>query len=212
MINMKKNEEVIAFLNKILPNAKCELNYNKDYELLIAVMLSAQTTDKRVNEATAKLFAHYKTLEELSRADIEVIKNDIKSIGMVNVKSKNVIAIAKSLLDLYGGKVPQDKESLMSLPGVGNKTANVVQAELFNIPQFAVDTHVFRVSWRLGYTVKSDTVEKVERVLKKQFEEKDYIKLHHQFIHFGRYYCKAIHPLCEQCELKHYCVLKNKSK
>ena len=146
-----KNNEIIEYLDEIIVNPKCELNYNKDYELLIAVMLSAQTTDKRVNEVTKVLFDRYDNLEKLSKANINDIINIIKSIGTFNKKASNVIEISKSLLNDYKGVVPNNREYLESLPGVGRKTTNVVLSELFDEPFIAVDTHIKRVSYRLGF-------------------------------------------------------------
>lgn len=202
---MNNNEKIFIYLDKLFPNAKCELHYKKDYELLIAVMLSAQTTDKRVNQVTPLLFERFPSLEALSKANLEEIKQIIAPLGMINVKGKNIIAIAKGLIDNFQGVVPFEKEKLMSLAGVGNKTANVVRAELFNIPEIAVDTHVARIAKRLGFANEQDNVSIIEMKLRKAIPVERYIKTHHQFIHFGRYKCKAIHPICDDCEIKEIC-------
>ena len=200
-----KNNEIIEYLDEIIVNPKCELNYNKDYELLIAVMLSAQTTDKRVNEVTKVLFDRYDNLEKLSKANINDRINIIKSIGTFNKKASNVIEISKSLLNDYKGVVPNNREYLESLPGVGRKTTNVVLSELFDEPFIAVDTHIKRVSYRLGFSNKKDDVLIVEKKLTKKLKEYNAKKIHHQLLLFGRYYCKAIKPLCKNCKLKDIC-------
>ena len=195
--------KIFTYLDEILGDAKCELNYTKDYELLIATMLSAQTTDKRVNEVTKNLFAKYDNLDKLSEANIEDIKTIIKPLGTFNKKALNIINISKSLKDI--GYVPNDRTFLESLSGVGRKTTNVVLSELYNEPYIAVDTHVLRVSKRLGLINENDDVLDCEHKLRKLFKGYDYILLHHQFIHFGRYFCKAMFPKCENCKLKGFC-------
>lgn len=194
-----------SYLDKIIPNPKCELNYDKDYELLLATMLSAQTTDKRVNEVTKVLFCKYKSLEELSQADIKDVKKIIKSLGTYNVKSKNLINIASRLMNDYDGILPNNREYLESLPGVGRKTTNVVLSNIFNVPCIAVDTHVSRVSKRLNLASKNDDPLKIEAKLNKKFKKENLCKIHHQLVLFGRYYCKAKNPKCESCELKLIC-------
>lgn len=197
-------KEIIDYLDELIPNPKCELNYNKDYELLIATMLSAQTTDKRVNEATKVLFKKYPNLESLRKADINDIINIIKSIGTYNKKAKNIIDIANKLKE-KNDIVPNDREFLESLPGVGRKTTNVVLSNIYNVPCIAVDTHVHRVSIRLGIAKKNDDVYTTEKKLYKKFKDYDLCRLHHQLVLFGRYYCKAINPNCENCKLKNIC-------
>lgn len=197
-------KEIIDYLDELIPNPKCELNYNKDYELLIATMLSAQTTDKRVNEVTEVLFKKYPNLESLRKADINDIINIIKSIGTYNKKAKNIIDIANKLKE-KNDIVPNDREFLESLPGVGRKTTNVVLSNIYNVPCIAVDTHVHRVSIRLGIAKKNDDVYTTEKKLSKKFKDYDLCRLHHQLVLFGRYYCKAINPNCENCKLKNIC-------
>ncbi len=215
---MKRNKSdkakiVKEYFNEILPNAMCSLNYFKDYELVIAVMLSAQTTDAAVNKATVNLFNDLNSLEKIASADLNVLKEYIKSIGLCEVKSKNCKGIAEILLKKYNGIVPKNKEDLMSLPGVGNKTANVVLAELFKIPEFPVDTHIHRIAIRLGFAPKNSDVLKVEKNLKKAFPKEEWISCHHQFIIFGRTICNARSPKCEICKLKEICdFYKRESK
>lgn len=193
--------EIIDYLDELIPNAKCELEYNKDYELLIAVMLSAQTTDKRVNEVTRILFKKYPNLKLLSEADINDIISIVKPLGITK-KAYNVINIAKTLEKI--GYVPNEREFLESLPGVGRKTANVVLSNLYNEPCIAVDTHVKRVSNRLGISNSSDVL-KIEEDLNNFFPKEKLARLHHQLVLFGRYYCKAKNPECLNCKLKNIC-------
>lgn len=198
-------QEIFDYLDTLIPNPKCELNFNCDYELLIAVVLSAQTTDKRVNEVTKVLFTKYPTLEDINKADISSIKEIIKSIGTFNKKAVFVKEIAKTLLEKYNGGVPRTHEELEAIPGVGHKSANVVLGVLYNIPTFAVDTHVERVSKRLGLASAKDDVIQVEKKLMKKVPKDRWIRTHHQFILFGRYYCKAVKPSCDNCRLKNIC-------
>ncbi len=205
---MKKNIlQIRNYLNELYENPKCELIYHKDYELLIAVMLSAQTTDKGVNKVTKILFSKYDNLDKLSKSNINDLKNIIRPIGNFNKKANNVIEISKKLLSDYNGIVPHTHEELESLPGVGRKTANVVLGELFNIPSFAVDTHIIRVSNRLNL-VKTTNPVLIEEQLKNLFNKEEWIKIHKQLVLFGRYNCKAIKPDCLNCKLKNIC--KNK--
>ena len=206
---MTNKELIFNYLDELFPDAHCELNYSKDYELLIAVMLSAQTTDKSVNKATAILFSKYPSLDQLANAKLEDVEDSIRFIGMYKVKAKNVIGIAQKLLSDFDGKVPHDAEQLMTLPGVGNKTKNCVLAELFNDPYLAVDTHVQRISKRLGLVKEKDSVEAMEKKLVKYIPRERLIKTNHQIIWFGRYFCKAIKPACENCKLSGICREKN---
>ena len=200
-----KLDSIQSFLDEEFANVGCELHYKKDYELLIAVMLSAQTTDVAVNGVTDFLFAKYDTLEKLNKISLEELETIIKPIGLYKNKAKRVKEIVSSLLDDYGGVVPSDINQLTKLPGVGNKTACVVRAEIFKIPEFPVDTHVLRISKRLDLCDQKDEPIECEAKLKKKFERDNWIKLHHQFIHFGRRICKAQSPLCELCKLKDFC-------
>ena len=204
---MKKT--IINYLDELYSEPKCELNYNKDYELLIAVMLSAQTTDKRVNEVTKVLFSKYDNLDKLSNANINDLKDIIRSIGSYNKKAIYIKDIATSLLKDKNGIVPNDRSYLESLNGVGRKTTNVVLANLFNTDVIAVDTHVSRVSKRLGIASTNDTPDVVEEKLYKYFKGEDFGRLHHQLVLFGRYHCKAIKPNCSNCKLKNMCEKKD---
>lgn len=200
----KKNEKILEELNELYPNPKCELNYKKDYELLLAVMLSAQTTDKRVNMVTSPLFEKYDTLEKLNGLSIEEIEKEIKTIGMYKQKAKHFKSIVSNLIDL-GGYVPNDREVLLKMSGVGRKTINVVLSNLYNEPCIAVDTHVFRVSKRLNLAKENDDVLDVENKLMKEFPKDTWTRLHHQLVLFGRYHCTAKNPSCDTCNLKEIC-------
>ena len=193
------------YLDLLYNDAKCELNYNKDYELLIAVVLSAQTTDKRVNSVTPILFDRYKTLEELSKANVEDISYIIRPIGTFRKKAIFIKEIARILHNDYNDKVPSDRKILEELPGVGRKTASVVLSNLFNERAIAVDTHVERVSKRLGLAEEEDSVLEVEKKLMNKFNKDKWSKLHHQLVLFGRYNCKAIKPDCKKCKLGVIC-------
>lgn len=198
-------KEIEDYLDSLFPNPKCELNYNKDYELVIAVMLSARATDKMVNSVTSVLFEKYNSLELLVGSDIEDIKRIIKRVGTYNKKAMFVKEIASELLTKYDGVVPNDRKALESLPGVGRKCANVILSNLFDYPAIAVDTHVSRVSKRLGLAKENDDVLKIEKKLMKKFDKSVWSRRHHQMVLFGRYYCKSINPSCDGCKLKHIC-------
>ena len=197
--------QVSQYIDSLFPNAKCELFYSKDYELVIAVMLSAQTTDKAVNEVTKTLFKDYPTLESLAQAPIEDIENHIKTLGLYKNKAKNISGIANKILSDFNGVLPSDKDLLQTLPGIGNKSAGVIRIEVFKIPDLPVDTHIIRISNRLGIANKNDEPIDIERKLKKIIPEDSWIKTHHQLIHFGRYFCTAKSPKCEECKLKNIC-------
>ena len=186
-------------LDFYIPNPRCELDYNKDYELLISVMLSAQTTDKRVNEVTKELYKY--DLKKLASLDVKKIENIIKSLGSYHKKAQFVKRVSNILLTKYNAVVPNNREELEKMPGVGRKTTNVVLSELFDVPTMAVDTHVERVSKRLGLASKNDDVLKIEKKLSKIFDKSEYNKINHQLLLFGRYYCKAKNPLCENCKM-----------
>ncbi len=202
---MNKEKDILNYLNEIIPNPVCELNYNKDYELLLAVMLSAQTKDARVNKVTKVLFNKYDSLKKLKEANIKDIESIIKELGNYHKKSEAVINIAKILDEKYNGKVVNNRKVLENLPMVGRKTTNVVLSELFNEPTIAVDTHVERVSKRLGLVKKDDDVIKIEEKLKRKFDKNIWSKLHKQFVLFGRYYCTSKKPSCNNCKLQMYC-------
>ena len=200
-----KNKQIVSYLDELFPNVGCELKYHKDYELVIAVMLSAQTTDVSVNNVTQVLFDKYQSLEELANADLRNIETIIHSIGLYKNKAKNVIGIAQTLVNNYGGVVPSDKDELQKLPGVGNKTAGVIRAEIFKIPDLPVDTHILRISKRLKLATDKDGPYETEMKLKKSFPESSWIKIHHQLIHFGRDICVARNPQCQRCKLTGIC-------
>lgn len=204
--------KIIDYLDSLFIDPHCELNYKKDYELLISVMLSAQTTDKRVNSVTSILYKKYDTLEKLSTANINDIIDIIRPIGTFYKKSANIIEIAKRLIRDCNGIVINDREYLETLPGVGRKTVNVVLSNLYNENVIAVDTHVGRVSKRLGLVNINDDVLTIEKKLTKKFPKEKLGRLHHQLVLFGRYYCKAKGPLCDNCKLKDICKYYKKSK
>ena len=206
MTMMKTNiVHLLDYLDELFPHASCELFYTKDYELVIAVMLSAQTTDKSVNAVTTVLFNKYKSLDELNSASLEDIEEILKPIGLYKNKAKNLKGIVKDLIERFNYVVPFDKDLLQTLPGVGNKTAGVIRAEIFKIPDLPVDTHILRISKRLNLAKKDDEPIDVERKLKKIIPEERWIKSHHQLIHFGRYFCTARSPKCAECKLKDSC-------
>lgn len=201
-------QEVENYLDELFPNPKCELNYTKDYELLIAVVLSAQTTDKRVNKVTEVLFNKYSELKDLKKAEIKDIENIIKEIGTYRKKAIFIKEISRILDEEYEGIVPNDRKVLESMPGVGRKTCNVVLSNIYNVPAIAVDTHVSRVSKRLGLAQKKDDVDKIEKKLMKKIKKENWSKIHHQLVLFGRYKCKAQRPECENCKLINICKEK----
>ena len=206
-----KIETVLKYMDECYPDAQCELIYKKDYELLIATVLSAQCTDKRVNQVTKELWSQY-DIYSLSTAKKKDIEKIIHSVGSYTKKSAYILEIAKRLVTDYQGNVPNNREYLESLPGVGRKTANVVLSNIYNIPAIAVDTHVERVSKRLKLAYQNDSVSKVEEKLMKKFPENKWSKLHHQLVLFGRYKCKAIHPECSECKLKKFCKYDQNTK
>ncbi len=208
MTKRNKLSLITSFLDERYPNVGCELKYNKDYELVIAVMLSAQTTDIAVNKVTENLFKTYPTLEALANADLSVVEDIIHSIGLYKNKAKHVIEIAKYILDNFNGVLPSDKDLLQNMPGVGNKTAGVIRAEIFKIPDLPVDTHILRITKRLKLADLDDDAFETEMKLKKLFPKENWIKLHHQLIHFGRDVCIARNPHCENCKLGEICTKK----
>lgn len=207
---MTKSKLIREYLDELFPDPKCELNYNNDYELLIAICLSAQTTDKRVNEVTKVLFEKYPRLEDIKNADIKDLEQIIRPLGSFHKKSCYVKELSTIIVDKYSSVVPTTRTDLESLPGVGRKTVNVFLGEFYNYPAIAVDTHVERVSKRLRIAKKDSNVKEVEEKLMKFYPKKEWAKRHLQMVLFGRYYCKAIKPLCEDCKLKEYCKEKRK--
>lgn len=205
MMKKEKINLIGEYLDTLFSDPKCELNYSKDYELLIAVMLSAQTTDKRVNGVTKILFEKYPTLAELKDAKLEDITSIIRPLGTYQRKASYLLEMANILYYQYNGVVPNDRDKLEAMPGVGRKVANVVLSEWFKEPSIAVDTHVDRVSKRLRLAKVNDSVLEVEKRLQKTFPVDDWSKRHLQLVLFGRYYCKSQKPLCDNCRLKDIC-------
>lgn len=198
-------DEKLQYIYSLYPHAQCELHYQTIFQLLIAVVLSAQTTDARVNQATEKLFFKFPDAHLLKNASLKEVEEIIKSIGMYKVKAKHLLEIAKIIDEKYHGEVPKNKEDLLQLPGVGNKTANVILAEGYKIPALPVDTHIHRIAKRLKYADIEDSVEVGEEKLKKAIEPENWIQMHHSLIFFGRYFCKAKQPECDKCQLKDQC-------
>ena len=206
MTKKERVAEIMHLLWEEYPEAECQLNYSAPHELLIATRLSAQCTDKRVNMVTPDLFAAYDTPEELANAHPDEIFNYIKSVSFPNNKARYLVGMARQLVEKYGSEVPGTLEELTTLPGVGRKTANVIQAVVFNKSAMAVDTHVFRVSHRIGLVPKSCTTPySVEKRLIKYIPESLVPRAHHQLILHGRYTCKARNPECSLCGLTDVC-------
>ena len=197
--------KILDYLDKLIPNPKCELEYTKDYELLIAIVMSAQTTDKRVNMVNKVLFKKYQSVKELSKASLEDIEKIIKPIGTYKKKAVFIKEIATKLINDNIKVIPNDREYLSTFPGVGRKTINVFLSVIYNEPLIAVDTHVNRVSKRLKLAKDSDDVLEVENKLMKKIPKDKWNKVHHQLVFFGRYKCKSISPLCIDCKLKDIC-------
>ncbi|WP_147533756.1 endonuclease III [Bacillus marasmi] len=192
-------------MGEMFPEAHCELVHSNPFELVIAVALSAQCTDVLVNKVTKNLFQKYKTPEDYLGVSLEELQGDIRSIGLYRNKAKNIQKLCSMLLEEYGGIVPNDRDELMKLPGVGRKTANVVVSVAFGVPAIAVDTHVERVSKRLGFCRWKDTVLEVENTLMKKIPKEEWSVTHHRLIFFGRYHCKAQNPQCPSCPLLDVC-------
>lgn len=205
------NREILEYLDKLYPNPKCELNYSKDYELLLAIVLSAQTTDKRVNKVTEVLFKKYPSIYELSEVPVSEIEDIIREIGTFRRKSIYIHEITSRLVEDGYDYIPNDRRYIESLPGVGHKTANVFLSNIYDEPAIAVDTHVSRVSKRLGLVSKDDDVVKIEKKLEKKIPKDRWSKTHHQLVLFGRYNCKAIKPECASCGIKEFCKYKNRT-
>ena len=197
--------KILDYLDELYPNPKCELEYTKDYELLIAIVMSAQTTDKRVNMVNKVLFKKYQSIKELSEASLEDIEKIIKPIGTYKKKAVFIKEIATKLINDNIKVIPNDREYLGSFPGVGRKTINVFLSVIYNEPLVAVDTHVNRVSKRLKLAKDGDDVLEVEKKLMKKIPKDKWNKVHHQLVFFGRYKCKSISPLCTDCKLKDIC-------
>lgn len=205
MTKKERYDFIIRFFTESMPNPKTELQYTSAYELVVAVILSAQCTDKRVNMVTPALFRRFPTAEALAEGSVEEIFDLIKSISYPNNKAKHLLGMAQLLVNEFAGELPSDVDELQKLPGVGRKTANVVASVIFNKPAMAVDTHVFRVSKRLGLTPNAKNPLETERELVKHFSEELIPKAHHWLILHGRYTCFARKPSCKECGLKEIC-------
>ena len=208
---MMMMNKLLDYLDDLFPNPKCELIYQKDYQLLMAVVLSAQSTDKRVNSVTPIIFSKYPTLEDLKKANLSDLEEIIRPVGSFRKKAAFLKGIATRLVDEFNGVVPIDREVLESFPGVGRKTVNVFLGEFYGVPAIAVDTHVERVSKRLKLAYLNDSVLDVERKLMKKVPKDRWARFHLQMVLFGRYYCKAVKPLCKDCPLKEFCREKKKN-
>ena len=206
---MGRVDIILSVFDEMYPNAECELNHTNSLELIVAVMLSAQTTDKSVNLLTKTLFKKYRTPEDYANANLLELQNDLKRIGLYKNKAKNVMVMAKLLLTNFDGKVPSSQIELESLPGVGRKTANVVLSVWFNVPRIAVDTHVDRVSKRLKLAYLKDSVYQVEEKLMRKIPKDRWSDTHHKMIFFGRYHCTSRKPNCDNCKLKEICRYPN---
>ncbi|GFZ76517.1 endonuclease III [Compostibacillus humi] len=205
MLNNKQIRRCLDVFAEMFPDAKGELNHSNPFELLIAVVLSAQCTDKLVNKVTATLFKKYQKPEDYVSVPLEELQNDIRSIGLYRNKAKNIQKLCQAIIEDYDGKVPETRDELMKLAGVGRKTANVVASIAFNEPAIAVDTHVERVSKRLGICRWKDSVREVEETLMRKVPKEEWTITHHRMIFFGRYHCKARNPNCPECPLLDLC-------
>jgi endonuclease III len=205
MLNKQQIRHCLDEMGKMFPDAHCELIHSNPFELVIAVALSAQCTDALVNKVTKNLFQKYKSPEDYLDVPLEELQNDIRSIGLFRNKAKNIQKLCRMLLDDYHGVVPKEREDLERLPGVGRKTANVVMSVAYNVPAIAVDTHVERVSKRLGFCRYKDSVLEVEKTLMKKVPKDEWSVTHHRMIFFGRYHCKAQNPQCPSCPLLELC-------
>ena len=205
MLTIKQWEYCLEKMEEMFPNAHCELVHENPFELTIATLLSAQCTDALVNKVTAKLFKKYKSPEDYLAVPLEELEQDIRSIGLYRSKAKNIQKLCQRLLDEYNGVIPESREELVTLPGVGRKTANVVLSVAFGQPALAVDTHVERVTKRLGLCKWKDSVLEVENTVMRKTPKEKWSKTHHQLIFFGRYHCKAQNPKCDECPLFEIC-------
>jgi endonuclease-3 len=205
MLNKKEIRYCLDHMAEMFPHAHCELIHTNPFELTIAVLLSAQTTDVNVNRVTEDLFQKYKTPEDYLRVPLSELETDIKRIGLFRTKAKNIQKLCALLMEKHDGIVPKTREELMEFPGVGRKTANVVTSVAFDIPAIAVDTHVERVSKRLAFCRWKDSVLQVEETLMKKIPVDEWSVSHHRFIFFGRYHCKAVNPNCPECPLLTVC-------
>lgn len=201
----QKMRHVLDIIADMFPDAHCELNHSNPFELTIAVLLSAQCTDETVNKVTVSLFQKYKRPEDYLSVPLEELEQDIRRIGLFRSKASNIQKLCRIVIDKFDGEVPESHEGLIELPGVGRKTANVVMSNAFGVPAIAVDTHVDRVSKRLGFAKPDDTVLEVEKKLMKLVPREEWTLTHHRLIFFGRYHCKAQSPQCPVCPLLNLC-------
>ena len=205
LLNLTQIRYCLDEIGKMFPDAHCELNHSNPFELIIAVSLSAQCTDVLVNKVTKDLFKKYKKPEDYLQVPLEELQTDIRSIGLYRNKAKNIQSLCRMLLEEYNGVLPMDRDELTKLSGVGRKTANVVVSVAFGVPTIAVDTHVERVSKRLGICRWKDSVLEVEKTLMKKVPKEEWSLTHHRLIFFGRYHCKAQNPQCTSCPLLDLC-------
>jgi endonuclease-3 len=212
MTRKERFEKVLGLLREMHPDAETELHYRNPYELLVAVVLSAQCTDKRVNLVTPSLFEAFPNAESLSRATPETIFPLIRSVSYPNNKAKHLAGLGRMLMERFGGEVPEERSDLEMLPGVGRKTANVIASVIYQQPAMAVDTHVFRVSARIGLTGRAKTPRQAEEQLVKYIPEEEVRHVHHRLILHGRYTCTARNPACVSCQLREACLYYKKSK
>lgn len=212
MKSKKESKEILNILRNYYPEAKCSLDFDTPFQMVIAVMLSAQCTDERVNKTTPLLFKKYGTPEKMSNMDIKILEEIIHPCGFYKNKAKNALLCSQKLVDTYNSIVPENMKDLMNLPGVGRKSANVIMLEAFNNPQgIAVDTHARRISNRIGFSKHSDP-EKIEQDLLKQFSKEDWKDVNHLFVWHGRYTCNARNPKCNKCPVCKYCNNFNKNE
>lgn len=212
MLNRKEIRFVLDTMGEMFPRANIELTFSNPLELVIAVLLSAQTTDVNVNRVTPELFKRFKTPEDYLRVPVTEIEDIIRSIGLYRTKAKNIQALCRTLIDEFDGEVPKTRDGLMSLAGVGRKTANVVMSVAFDEPAIAVDTHVERVAKRLALCRWKDSVLQVEKTLMHKIPKEEWSVTHHRMIFFGRYHCKARNPECSECPLLNICREGKKRK
>lgn len=205
----QRTKSILDILKDTYPDAKCELNHESNFQLLVATILSAQTTDKKVNQVTESLFKEYPDVDAFLTLTNDILEEKIRQIGLYKTKARNIILMCNQLKQNFNGEVPGTMEELTSLAGAGRKTANVVLSNAFNVPSIAVDTHVFRVSNRLGLA-KSENVLEVEKQLQKELPKKEWSLAHHLLIFHGRYCCIARKPKCYQCSVSHLCKSEDK--
>ena len=204
-LGRERLRKVLVIIGEMYPDAHCELDYQTPFQLLVAVILSAQTTDKSVNKVTPQLWQHYPTIADLAAANVVDVENDLRTIGLYKNKARNIVKTARAVLQDFDGVVPKTDKELESLPGVGRKTANVVLAEIYKVPSIAVDTHVSRVAKRLNISAQDASVTEIEHDLMKKIPKRDWIVTHHRLIFFGRYFCLAKNPKCAICPVQSYC-------